>query len=595
MNTKIKKILTSGLLISSLFCAGTLGLTSCSPKGLTSSSPKSIYVKRTKNARTATRTVKSIKSAKPIDEDNSDEKEETSSSYTVDVEDISSTTPSRNKTYDITIYTGEIIKDEYGWGKMTEKTLSKDLFGIGLKLSAGGFADNRYAAETAVLYASTSESESTTEVTSLHTLVTYGSDERIDPTKLNEEQEVLIKTVVLEETRDDGGYEESSNYKTAYTDIKLTIKDTIAPVCNFTENSILDINQIDLINNYGGVKFSETLKEMMKEKIASHIFDDTEVSVEVSIPDEAISYIDASNYDKIVSVYENKIPFTFSVKDTNGNSDGLEYAAFVIIGVHNDCNKLYYPNAGPGPSSLKRDLLRRMSVPAGTHVTLPSDIKLLSDYINDYNELITPGTKEYKDIVENEQSLEITYEYNGIKLNCSNSDDGKFKTILAYNPNFKLNPNYKYTSLEDGSENEYKRYIYDISTLLETFNKLDIYDADELETREELNIGVLFIYRSFGESSLIDMYIVIYASDWHYTFADTWCDYINYRFIVSTMDFPLMKEIDGCIVKSDDYYTTNTRFKEALSSIEKMLKIEYNPLTSSWDTYSIVDNVIVYR
>ena len=97
MNIKIKKILTSGLLISSLFCAGTLGITSCSPKGLTSSSPKSIYVKRTKNARTATRTVKSIKSAKPIDEDNSDEKEETSSSYTVDVEDISSTTPSRNK------------------------------------------------------------------------------------------------------------------------------------------------------------------------------------------------------------------------------------------------------------------------------------------------------------------------------------------------------------------------------------------------------------------------------------------------------------------------------------------------------------------
>lgn len=91
------------------------------------------------------------------------------------------------------------------------------------------------------------------------------------------------------------------------------------------------------------------------------------------------------------------------------------------------------------------------------------------------------------------------------------------------------------------------------------------------------------------------MCIVIYASDWHYTFADTWSDYIKYVFAYTMDDFPLMKEIDGCIVKSNDFYTTNTKFKEVLSSIEKMLKIEYNPLTSSWDTYSIVDNVIVYR
>ena len=581
-----KKILTSLLSIATLLGIGSLGLTS-----LTSCSPKTIYVKRTKNAKTA-RTVKSVQSAKTIAETSESSEDESTSSYTVDVS-YSPIGTGRSNTYNITVYIGDMIssghtndgKEIYSWCDITEKQLSKDLFGIGLLSKYGGFSDNNYNAEKAVLYASTSEAESTTETTNLHTLVEYVGDERIDPTKLEETQELMIKTTVLEATIEDGGYVESSNYKTTYTNINLTITDTIAPIVNFSENQAITINQLELLSK-GDVtaKNQEKLDDMLKSELVNYIDDDSAVTITTSISDDALSYINKNNFDQIVKVYNNKIPFTYTVSDIMGNSAGT-HNAYLTIGVSNFNETVEFDSFyAPGSLDTFGEYLARHTGHANVVTAVPSeDTKLLGMYATNTGYLKPGCAQDYKYVINNEQKINVEYYYNddihkNVKLICYDSEDGKFTTTLSYSSSLLLTPNYKYTEIDMSSDN-----VYNIESVVACINKLDFYDKDNVEDKNELEIFVFFTKsQPYDDGSyLIGMDCEIKKSKWHAR--KLFDQYFCFRKYNET---PLENELpDGCIVDVPERYCT---VYVAFNYPTKAMKFTYNADTSSWE-YTIVD------
>lgn len=586
-----KKILTSLLSITTLLGIGSLGLTS-----LTSCSPKTIYVKRTKNAKTA-RTVKSIQSAKTIaetSEDSESKEDESTSSYTVDVS-YSQIGTVRSNTYNITIYTGDMMESGFSdvtekefasWSYVTEKVLSQDLFGIGLSSKYGGFSDNNYNAEKAVLYASTSETESTTETTNLHTLVEYVGDERIDPTKLEETQELMIKTTVLEATIEDGGYVESSNYKTTYTYINLTITDTIAPIVNFSENQTIAINQLELLSK-GDVtaKNQEKLDDMLKSELVNYIDDDSAVTITTSIPDDALSYINKNNFDQIVKVYNNKIPFTYTVSDIMGNSAGT-HNAYLTIGVHNFNETVKFNDFyAPGSLDTFGEYLARYTGHANVVTAVPSeDTKLLGMYATNTGKLKPGCAQDYRYVIDNVQKINVEYYYNdgihnNVKLICYDSEDGKFTTTLSYS-SLLLTPNYKYNEID------WKYEKASIESAVKYINELNFYDGDNVENKNEIEIFVFFIKgQSFTYTSYsvynIAMFCKIEASRWHSA------AYYNGSFeFLRQQEDSLEDELPtGCVVESLERVPDKNAICEKPT---KAMKFTYNTDTSSWE-YTIVD------
>lgn len=310
----IKKILSYMLIFIAAFCI--LGVTSCSIGS------KNLYVKRTRNGversyRSSTKQM-SYKLSNGISVDLVDGS--TADDQTLDLE--------ISYDYEITVYTSD-----YKTSITDSKQLSKDLFGIGLSISSGGFQDNNYNASTAVLYASTSKDTDTSETTNLSTLVSYVGNE-IDVTKIGEIQNLTIRTEVLKH-ESEGSYIVDSTYPTQITSVSLVIRDDEEPYSDSECVTVSAIQEdfIDKVLVYGddytgqakAIVVQQKLDELIEDKLREFVHDNYTTSNNISIKITYNKEYDYANLEvtsfKDTNYY---IPFTYILIDDSGNESEYE-------------------------------------------------------------------------------------------------------------------------------------------------------------------------------------------------------------------------------------------------------------------------------
>ena len=516
-NIKIYKILNIISMCLFILCA--LAVTSCSTRS------KNLYVKRTKNG------VDTIckSSTKQM-------------SYKLSNGTSISDIDTGSRSYEITIYTSDYSIND------SEK-LSKDLFGIGLSVSDGGFQDNNYNASTAVLYASTDDTDNKSESTNLSTLVTY-TDKKLDITKVGETQELIINTKVLKHVSD-GTYIVDSDYPEQFTSVSLTISDDEKPIGTKIEDAYT--TQEDFINNVlmAGDEFtadsekkSDSVKsaliEYIKNYIRGYIYDNHDSSEALNIDITLTRDYDYANLEITTFKDDNyKIPFSYTLSDSSGNTNDYVYTGNLSIRIDKDIKETsefisYKDNEER--YNTEGALIERLKTLEGFNKSITdknelknydftisnySDLDFVSNYTYSYDGMgfgdintskLEKAGKNKKYICELLDATQKVYYSKTYKNHIIVNSDGTdlFELNISYSESIGMRPNYNITKNNDDILN-IKIHIIDPSTSLDNLKenfetKIADYITDNDEFETDVRIKLKF-YRVNDDTCEMKIYI----------------------------------------------------------------------------------------
>ena len=500
------------LVIISLFILSGCNLMS---KTSTNEDTKAIYVKRTKNG---INTEDKNYINKSLMYNLSDDTQALVTDTTEASDEVST-----SKSYNITIYTSDYNVED-------ATKLSQELFGIGLSIKDGGFKDNKYDAETAILYASIT---STGDTNDLATLVSYVNC-NIDVSIIGISQELIISTKVLKH-ESEGTYTVDSNYPEQITSVSLTISDNEAPVgtninsINITQPDFIDsvISSADDLKAEGGDDKAETIREKVKQSLNTFI-EKQLIDTVSNLNDNESVFINVSlirDYDFLnleISSFKDddfKIPFTYTVTDEWGNSNNVNYTGDINIYVDSvpakmdiiiDCatddddviSEIYdncdWKNSNFRNKPVKlNDLIFIENYDSLDYVTnytklpygnLGSDYKCLGKL--DLNKIKNAGKDiDYVfNLYNSKQTLYYSIKYLGHNLVNDNYTERNFAT---YKYAAKFEGNYQEYLTYDGDEVFYFTSEDDVKSVVTQLIKSVNFDKDNLESK--IQVKIMFI------------------------------------------------------------------------------------------------------
>ncbi len=333
------------------------------------------------------------------------------------------------ESYYMTVYTGTIPYSaglkfhDQTTGGYSDNDIDVALFGIGTNFNNSSDADT-------VLYASTTEDSSNVSNDNTKTLVTgveyaYGTGPIAN--EFDKPQNVWLKTTVMEHN-EDGYYEESDDYKTTYTCVYVTLKDSIAPVLYQTEYTLpqrlLVDNQSNLENvlkDKNGQLVEMILSNANQAKFCQLDKDETHDGIYVKSID-----FGSTNFSNI-SVTDT-LSFTVILADGDGNISDTISCTLTFTGdgllLPENLGELSYTT-----SSSQLKLLLGL-------INTPYDVSIISDDSVFYD--LNKGNLQ--SVLNKEQTVQYKLLYKGYEMyfNGTSTFEVKYTLIDDIGPKVKM-------------------------------------------------------------------------------------------------------------------------------------------------------------